>query len=190
MVLAANDPDRLLTVAIRPHLIWGPHDNHLIPRLIDRARLGRLIRVGDGGNRVDLTYVDNAAKAHLLAADRLETRSPAAGNAYFISDDHPVLLWDWIDALLVGLGLPPVRRHISKRAAQAAGVAFELLYYLFRLPGEPRMTRFLAAQLSSDHYFNLARARTDLDYQPDIDNDTGMNRLIQWLDAKAGEKIE
>lgn len=176
-VLAANSPE-LATVALRPHLIWGPGDPHILPRLVKRARAGRLVRVGPGGNRVDITYVDNAAQAHLQAADRLEPGSPVAGKAYFLSNDEPVELWPWIDDMLGRLGAPPVRRTLPLGAAQLLGSFLEWLYRLARLPGEPPMTRFLAAQLGTSHWYNIAAARRDFGYEPEVSVAEGMERVV------------
>lgn len=176
-VLEAARRGELLACALRPHLVWGPRDAHLIPRLIDRARRGRLLRVGDGSNRIDMVYVENAAAAHLAAADRLTPGSPVSGRAYFISQGEPVNCWDWIDELLAMHGLPPVRRSLSYRAAWRAGAVLEATWKLLRLRSEPRMTRFLAAQLALDHYFDLTRARTDLGYVPQVSTAEGMRRL-------------
>lgn len=181
LVLAANRNGSLLTTSLRPHLIWGPRDNHLIPRLVARAKAGKLIRVGDGTNKVDLTYVDNAADAHVLAADRLEAGSPVAGSAYFISDGHPVRLWDWIDTLLKRAGLPPITRSITYARAQTIGTVLEAIYFTFHITAEPRMTRFLASQLAGDHYYDISRAKRDLGYSPTIDNETGVQRVLDWL---------
>src|SRR5262249_15645668 len=115
-VLAANSPE-LATCALRPHLIWGPGDRHLIPRLIARAGTGALRRVGDGTNRIDMVYIDNAAEAHLLAADRLAVGSPVAGRTYFVTQGEPVNCWQWIDEILALVGLGPLVRSISVRAA-------------------------------------------------------------------------
>lgn len=176
-ILAANQRE-LATCALRPHLIWGPRDRHLIPRLLDRARRGQLRRVGDGSNRIDMVYVNNAAQAHLLAADRLAPDSPVAGRAYFISNDEPVNCWQWIDRLLVQSGLPPVQRSISTAAAWRAGAILESAYRLLHLPGEPRMTRFLAAQLGRSHWFDIGRAKSDLGYSPGISMGAGLERLV------------
>jgi 2-alkyl-3-oxoalkanoate reductase len=175
-VLAANGP-ALATCALRPHLIWGPRDRHLIPRLIDRARGGQLRRVGDGKNLVDMVYVDNAAAAHLQAADALAPGSPVAGRAYFITQGEPVNCWDWIDEILSLAGLPPVRRSISLGAAWAIGATLEGAYTVLRLQSEPRMTRFLAAQLGTSHWFKIGRARADFGYDPQVSTAEGMQRL-------------
>ena len=176
-VLAANGLEGLLCCALRPHLIWGPRDRHLVPRLIARARNGRLRRVGDGANLIDMVYVENAADAHLLAADALTPGSPVAGRAYFISQGEPVNCWQWIDDLLTLAGLPPVNRSISLAAAWRIGAVCETIYGLLRRKTDPPMTRFLAAQLARSHYYNITRAREDFGYQPQVSTSEGMRRL-------------
>lgn len=182
-VLQANGSAGFATCALRPHLIWGPRDRHLIPRLLERARSGQLRQVGDGKNLIDTIYVENAAHAHLQAADRLTPDSPVAGRAYFISQGQPVNCWQWINEILALADLPPVRKFVSFRLAWNAGYVLETLHRLLRRSGEPRMTRFLAAQLAKDHYFDLRRAQNDFGFQPAIAMDEGMGRLQRWLRA-------
>jgi len=182
-VLAANSI-RLATCALRPHLIWGPGDAHLIPRVIERARLGQLRRVGDGSNLVDMIYVDNAARAHLQAADELLPGGPVCGKAYFLSQGEPVNCWQWINEILSLAGLPPVERSISVDAAWRIGAVLEFVYGTFKLGGEPRMTRFLAAQLGRSHYFNIRRARQDFGYEPAVSTAEGMRRLAEALQSQ------
>lgn len=184
-VLRANGPD-LATVSLRPHLIWGPADNHLIPRIISRARAGRLRRIGRASKLIDSTYIDNAADAHLLAADRLAPGSPVAGKAYFLSQGEPVPLWDLVNRILAAAGLPPVTRSVPYAAAYAAGCVMEVAYALFCPRREPPMTRFLARELSTAHWFDLSAARHDLGYAPGVPLDEGLRRLaksfeIGWL---------
>jgi len=136
--------DDLATVALRPHLIWGPGDNHLIPRLVARSRAGRLRKVGRRDHLVDSIYIDNAAEAHVQAADRLEPGAAVAGKVYFLSQGEPWPLWDLINRILAAAGAPPVTRSISAPAAVVAGSVLETVYRTFRLAGEPPMTRFLA----------------------------------------------
>jgi nucleoside-diphosphate-sugar epimerase len=179
-VLAAAST-QLATCALRPHLIWGPGDRHMIPQFIARAREGRLLRVGDGKNLVDTTYVENAAVAHLQAADALATNSPLNGRPYFISQGEPVNCWQWINEILALAGLPPVRRAVSFRTAWLGGAVLEGLHHTLRLGGDPRMTRFLAAQMSVSHYYDIARARRDFGYEPAISMEEGMRRLAPTL---------
>lgn len=176
-VLAASGAGGMLTTALRPHLIWGPRDNHLIPRLIARAKSGRLRRVGDGTNVVSVSYVENAAAAHLQACDALQPGSPVAGSAYFINEPQPLRLWEWIDQLLELAGLPRVQQQISAGAARRVGGVLEGVWSLLRLPGEPPMTRFLASQLAQSHTYSIARAVRDFGYQPRVSFEEGMRRL-------------
>ena len=180
-VLKANEHQGLSTCSLRPHLIWGPRDSHLIPRLLQRARSGKLRRVGDGKNLVDMIHVENAAAAHLLAADALVPGSPVCGRAYFISQGEPVNCWGWINEILGLAGLPPVRKSISFRAAWRIGAAMEAVYKTFGWTSEPRMTRFLASQLAKNHYFDIRRAKEDFGYSPQISTAEGMSRLSAEL---------
>ena len=177
LVLEANGAHGLLTCSLRPHLIWGPRDRHLIPRLLNRARRGRLRRVGDGTNLIDMVYVENAAEAHLLAADALKPGSPVAGRAYFISQGEPVRCWEWIDQLLALANLPPVAKSISLNAAWRLGWLLEHVWAALRLRSDPPMTRFLAAQLATSHYFDISAAREHFGYAPRVSTDEGMRCL-------------
>ena len=164
-VLAAHQPDHLYTTALRPHLIWGPGDPHLLPRIIKKARAGRLAQVGDGDNRVDITHVDNAAEAHILAWRALQ-RGQGGGRAFFVSDGTPVVLWDWINRVLEHHGVPPLQKQLSIGKAYAIGSVCEFVWKLFCLSGEPPMTRFVALQLGKDHTFDISAARSTFDYCP------------------------
>ncbi len=180
MVLAANS-NELLTCALRPHLIWGPGDNHLIPRVLETAQSGKLMQVGDGSNLVDITYVENGAKAHIQAEEALSPGSPVAGQAYFIGDKKPVNLWQWINELLKANSISPVTKSISYKKARTAGAILEVIYKIIPLKGEPRMTRFVAAQLAKSHYFSHEKANRDFGYDPEISNEEGMKRTMEWL---------
>ncbi len=176
-VLAAHGQE-LATVALRPHLIWGPGDRHLIPRIVDRARRGRLRQVGDGTNRVDIVYVDNAATAHLQAGDILAAGGACGGKPYFISQGEPVVLWSWVNELLDALGAPRVERAVSYAAARRIGGVLEVAYRLLGIRSEPPMTRFLAAQLAKSHYFDISGARRDFGYVPTVTTAEGLERLV------------
>jgi len=179
-VLAANGQDSLLTCALRPHLIWGPRDHSLFPRIVDRARRGWLKQVGDGTNLIDATYVENAAAAHIQAAEALIPGSAAAGKAYFITQGEPVNCWAWINQQLSMAGLPPVQKTISFSTAWKLGTFFEAVYGMFALKGDPPMTRFLAAQMARSHYYSIARAKADFGYHPVISTAEGIRRMTAW----------
>lgn len=180
IILDANDSN-LSTVALRPHLIWGPGDPHLVPRILEKSKKNKLVKVGEGRNRVDIIYIDNAVSAHLKACEALIPNGNVAGKAYFVSDDEPVVLWEWIDQLLNRMGKPKVSRTISYANALKLGAILEGVYGLFRIKIEPPMTRFLASQLATSHYFNISRAKKDFGYLPIVSHEEGMNRLIHSL---------
>ena len=183
-VLAANDA-RLATIALRPRLIWGPGDPQILPRLVQRARQGRLRIVGDGHNRVDTTYIDNAAQAHFDAFEHLAVGAACAGRAYFISNGEPKPMAEVLNALLDAAGAPRVEKHLSFKTAYRLGAVCELLWKALPLGGEPPMTRFLAEQLSTAHWYDMAPATRDFGYRPRVGFDEGLARLKRSLDAKA-----
>jgi nucleoside-diphosphate-sugar epimerase len=131
--------------------------------------------------KVDATYVDNAAEAHLQAGDKLEIGSPVAGKVYFISNGEPVELWPFVDRILSAGGLPPLTRGVSAWKARLVGGVLEWLYWLFRLPGEPPMTRFVARQMSTAHWYDISAARRDLGYDPKVTMEEGLCRLAESL---------
>jgi len=183
-VMAANR-NGFLTTALRPHLIWGVGDPHLVPRILARARAGRLRIVGSGENKVDMVHITNATQAHLDAELALSADNPAAaGRAYFITNNEPVNLWHWINELLTALGEPPITKRISLRAASRIGRVCEGLWNLLPLKGEPPMTRFIAAELAKDHWFNIRAAQRDLGYQPKVTMAAGTAELVEHLRTK------
>ncbi len=179
-VLQAND-EKLCTVALRPHLIWGPGDNHLTPRILARGRANRLRLIGKRPNLIDTVYIDNAVDAHILAADRLAPGAACAGNAYFISNGEPMPLAEITNGILAAAGLPPVTRRIPAPLAYAIGALAELVYGLLRITKEPPLTRFVARQLSTAHWFKIGAARRDLGYEPTVSIGEGLRRLAESL---------
>lgn len=169
--------DGLATVALRPHLIWGPDDPQLTARVIARARSGRLRLVGGGHKRIDATYIDNAARAHLLALDRLGPHAACGGKAYFIAQGEPMAQRELINGMLAAAGLPPCTRSLPPWLAWLAGGACEVAWSLLRRHDEPPMTRFLAQQLATAHWFDLSAARRDLGYEATVSTAEGLARL-------------
>ena len=178
-VLAANDAS-LATVALRPRLIWGPGDTQLLPRLVERAKAGRLRFVAGGHNRMDTTYIDNAVQAHLDAFAALAPGAACAGRAYFISNGEPREVRRIVNDLLAAAGQPPVDKTIPYGVAYAAGAVLELAWRTLRLSGEPPMTRFVAEQLSTPHWYDISAAARDFGYVPRVAMDEGLARLAAW----------
>ncbi|RLS76981.1 MAG: NAD-dependent epimerase/dehydratase family protein [Planctomycetota bacterium] len=156
----------LRTIALRPHLIFGPGDTNLVPTILERARAGRLVQVGDGTNLVDLTFIDDCVAAHVRAAVALEENPGVGGRPYFISQGTPVPLWEWIGRVLALHDMPPVRRRIPAAMARVLATAAETVWWTLHLSSDPPLTRFLAEEMSTDHYFNINAARRELGYEP------------------------
>ncbi len=175
-VLRANSAT-LATCALRPHLIWGPGDNHLLPRLIARAKAGKLRFVGNGQNLLDTIYIENAARAHLAALDRLVPSAACAGKAYFLSNDEPLAVKEIVNRLIACAGLPPCNQHIPVAIAYVIGALMELSYRVLPLKGEPLLTRFVVSQLSTAHWFDLSAAKRDLGYRAEVSITEGLARL-------------
>ena len=180
MVLNAND-ENLATVSLRPHLIWGPGDNHLVPRILARAKAGKLRKIGSRDVLVDSVYIDNAASAHILALDRLNFNSPCSGKAYFISNGEPWKLWDLVNEIILAGKGNVVNKTVSVSLAYFMGWLFEIIYTISRKHAEPPMTRFLAKELSTSHWFDISNARRDLGYVPMITIREGLDRLKMAL---------
>ncbi|AXI83511.1 NAD-dependent epimerase/dehydratase family protein [Xylella taiwanensis] len=176
-VLAANGPD-LSTVALRPRMIWGPGDQHLVPRLVARARAGRLCLIGDGSNLVDSTYIDNAAQAHFDVFDHLTPGAACAGKAYFISNGEPLPMRELINKLLAAVNAPQVTKSLSFKAGYRIGALCEMLWSLLPLPGEPLLTRFLVEQMSTPHWYSMVPAKRDFGYVPRVSIEEGLVRLL------------
>jgi nucleoside-diphosphate-sugar epimerase len=176
LVRAANDA-QLATVSLRPHLIWGPGDNHLLPRLVARSKAGQLARIGSRDNLIDTIYIDNAAEAHLLAGERLAPGSTISGKVYFISQGQPVPMWDMVNRLLEAAGAPLVSRSVPTWLAKALAAAFETTHKLLKRSDEPRLTRFVVSEMSTAHWFDIGAARRDLGYTPRVSIATGLERL-------------
>lgn len=176
-VLAASGTDGFAACSLRPHLIWGPGDTNLIPRIRARAQAGRLMQVGDGSNRISISYVENIADAHIHAYERLEAGSPLCGQAYFVNETEPVNCWGFIGDMLKALDCPPIRKKVSFRLAYAMGAIFETVYKLLGKQEEPLMTRFLALQLATSHWFNTAKAQRDLEWSPVVPVEEGLQRI-------------
>jgi nucleoside-diphosphate-sugar epimerase len=150
--------------------------------LCEKARAGKLRRIGAQGNLVDVIYIDNAAEAHCQALDHLTSPASApAGRAFFLGQSAPVNLWDFIDRLLAACGEKPIVKSLPFSLAYALGGGLELLYRaLGWYRHEPAMTRFLALQLSTSHYFDHRNAAKAFGYFPRISIDDGLAQLINF----------
>jgi len=173
-VALAADGFGVSVVAIRPHLVWGPGDTQLIGRIVERARAGRLALVGSGAALIDTTYVDNAVDALIHAVDRCET---AHGQALVVSNGEPRTVADLVGAICRAAGVEPPRRHLPLPLAWSVGAIAEGAWSLLPLADEPPMTRFLATQLATAHWFDQRHTQDLLDWRPRVSLAEGFERL-------------
>ncbi|MFQ3198476.1 MAG: nucleoside-diphosphate-sugar epimerase [Paraglaciecola sp.] len=178
-VLAAHSP-ALSTVALRPHLVWGPNDPHFIPRLKQKSQQGSLRLIGAGDCLVDHIYVENAAWAHLCAARALISGEPVGGRAYFLSQNAPLAIAELINGLLHCVDEPSVAKHIPLWLAKIVGAGVEDFYRIARITAEPPLSRFLVDQLSTPHWFDCSASARLLNYHPRVSTKEGLQRLQQW----------
>jgi nucleoside-diphosphate-sugar epimerase len=180
MVTEASSQE-LRTVSLRPHLLWGVRDPHILPKLAKRAVQKRLVQIGAGNNVVDMTHVKNAAEAHIKAAEAVTADFAISGRQYFISDDSPVNLWEWIRGFIEDLCLPGIKRGISFKKAYFIGTLMEIIYRILSIKSEPPMTRFVAVQMAYSHCFDISAAKRDLHYKPSVNNKKAYKDSIEWI---------
>jgi nucleoside-diphosphate-sugar epimerase len=191
-VLQAQTHD-FATIALRPHLIFGPGDSHLVPTILEKADRGHLAQIGDGTNLTDVCFIDDCVQAHLDAWRALE-RNPAVGaKAYFISQGEPIKLWQWINQILECSGRPALSRKVPTRLAYTLATAFEGFAIIRQSLGgavrQPRLTRFLVHEMASSHYFNISAARTALGYSPRYTIAQAMQRTFSAQAAESSPQI-
>ena len=175
LVLTANG-DGLRTVALRPHLIWGPGDPHILPRLAARARGGTLALPGPD-KIIDTIFVENAAQAHVMALQELTGAGRCAGKPYFVTNNEPLPQGEIIQGLLAAIGIEVRIRPVPVRLAMVGGAACEFTWRALRLKSEPPVTRFAVEQLATAHWFDTRAAERDFGYLPAITIAEGLERL-------------
>eukprot|EP00064_Thunnus_orientalis_P000962 superscaffoldBa00000058_g963 len=183
LVLEACDKQKgFLTVAIRPHGIFGPRDPQLVPILVDTARRGKMkFIIGDGTNLVDFTFVENVVHGHILAAERLKPDSPICGKPYHITNDEPIRFWDFMSEVLVGLGYAAPRYHLPYALVYGLALILWLLALILRplVSFKPTFTPMRVALAGTHHYYSCDRAKQDMGYKPVVSLKEGIARTVQ-----------
>ena len=180
LLALARDSFEMRVIAIRPHLVWGPGDTQLIGRIVDRARRGRLPLLNGGTALIDTTYIDNAASGIVAALHRADV---AHGNAYVLTNGEPRPVGDLLAAICLAAGVRPPRWSIPAAVGRAAGSIVERVWAVRPGADEPPMTRFLAEQLSTAHWFDQSDIRRALEWSPSVSIDEGLRRLAASFSA-------
>ncbi len=186
LVLDADDAD-LAVLCIRPHLVWGPGDTQLVEPIAQRASAGRLPLIGTGAALIDTTYVDNAADALVAAVDAC---GRVHGEALVVSNGEPRPVGEILRRICEAAGVPAPHRRIPLPLAAAAGSLIETLWRTAKLNSDPPLTRFLAEQLGTAHWFDQRRTRQALQWQPRVSLDEGFDRLRTWFRSSGDAQHE
>ncbi|PRY69150.1 nucleoside-diphosphate-sugar epimerase [Glaciihabitans tibetensis] len=173
LALAADSP-ALHVVAVRPHLVWGPGDTQLVARVVQRARDGRLPLLGHGAALIDSIYIDNAASGIAAALARVDE---VHGNSYVLTNGEPRPVAELLAGMCAAAGVKAPGWRVPAALARAAGSVIESVWRIAPGSDEPPMTRFLAEQLSTAHWFDQRRTRADLRWTPSVTLDEGFERL-------------
>ena len=186
LALAADDLDGLRVIVVRPHVVWGPGDTQLVGRIVARARAGRLPVLGAGAALIDTTYVDNAVDA-LVAALRAD--ESAYGRPYVVTNGEPRPVLELLDGICAASGVPTPRRHVPAVLARGAGAVLDAAWARLPLRGEPPLTRFVAEQLSTAHWFDQRLTREALGWVPHVSLDEGLRRLAAWTAGRSADPV-
>ncbi len=173
---AVTNETRIATVALRPHLVWGPGDTQLVGRIVERALQRRLTLVNRGEAIVDTTYIDNVADALVAAAERIGVQENLRGKALVVSNGEPRTVASLVESICAAAKVPCAPRTISLRAAVRLGAAIEGLFKLKPF-AEPPLTKFTAYQLGISHWFDISETRELLEWSPRISLDEGFEKL-------------
>jgi len=182
LALAGSD-DELGVVAIRPHLVWGPGDTQLVGRIVERAKAGRLALVGGGRALVDTSYIDNAVDALVAALDAVRPGAVCSGRAYVIANGEPRPIGELVGGICRAAGVAFEPRDVPLRVALTVGSIIERIWPRLDRDDEPPLTRFVAEQLGTAHWFDPRPARDDLGWTPLVGIDAGLDRLAEWYRA-------
>ncbi len=180
IALAANSRS-MAVVAVRPHLVWGPGDTQLVDRILSRARAGRLALVGRGTSLIDTTYVDNAVEALLAALDRAPV---VGGRAFVVTNGEPRPIAEIVRRICVAAGAPGPRGRVPFRLAWLAGAAVDTWWGWREIEQDPPMTRFLAEQLGTAHWFEQQTTRSALGWVPRVSLEEGFARLARSFQTR------
>jgi nucleoside-diphosphate-sugar epimerase len=181
LLALAADSDAFRVVAVRPHLVWGPGDTQLVQRVVERAGQGRLPLLNSGAALIDTIYIDNAATAIAAALARVDD---IHGRSYVLTNGEPRPVAELLAGICAAAGVDSPRRRVPASVARAAGSLVEALWRVKPGADEPPMTRFLAEQLSTAHWFDQRRTRADLDWTPAVSLDEGFRRLAEHYAAE------
>lgn len=169
--------------ALRPAGIYGPGEQRHLPRIVSYIEKGIFSFVyGEPSSLVEFVHVDNLVLAHELAAKALtaERKYSASGQPYFISDGRPVNNFEFFRPLVEGLGYPFPKLRLPISLIYFFAFLTEMTHYLIgRIYNfQPLLTRTEVYKTGVTHYFSMAKAKAELNYEPKEHN---LDEVVQWF---------
>ncbi|KDN97735.1 MULTISPECIES: NAD-dependent epimerase/dehydratase family protein [Pseudomonas] len=171
----------LEVLALRPHFVTGAGDVSIFPRLLQMQRKRRLAIIGNGLNKVDFTSVQNLNEALVSA---LLADEAALGQAYNISNGHPLPLWDVVNYVMRQMHLPQVTRYRSYGLAYSLAALNEGACLLWPGRPQPTLSRLGTQVMSKDFTLDISRARQLLDYRPSVSLWSALDEFCGWWKAQ------
>ncbi len=173
---AAHERGDLPVTVVKPSWLYGPRDRASMPRIIRAIRNGKTKLIGDGENRLNLTYAGNEAEGCILAA----TNEAAVGNAYNLSNDGIITQGQYFNKIAECLGAEPIKRKVPYKVAYGAAFVMELFGHVFRTKNPPLVTRYTVWLIGRRCFFSAQRARRELGWQPTVAYDQGIEQTVRW----------
>ena len=172
-----SDSDDFWVGVLRPHIVWGPGDTQLVERVLDRSARGTLPLLNNGTALIDTTYIDNAVDAIVAGYQRLEN---IHGTPLVVTNGQPREVAELLGGMCEAVGIPAPSRSVPASVARAAGAVIEKVWSVRPGKDEPPMTKFLAEQLSTSHWFDQKQTRELLDWSPAVSIEEGYARLGEY----------
>jgi nucleoside-diphosphate-sugar epimerase len=170
--VAGASSKELRTVIIRPRFIWGKGDTSVLPKIAEAVRKGEYMWIDHGRYLTSTCHIDNVVEGALLAAAR-----GRSGEAYFLTDGPPVLLRDFMGAMLRAVGLEPGTRSIPRWVARGLAAAVEAVWAPLGLTAAPPITKMMVCLLGDEVTVKDDKARRELGYRGMKSREEGLQEM-------------
>lgn len=169
-------------IVLRPHMIWGPGDTSTIPGLFKHRRW--ILKIGNGQNKVSGIFIDNAADAHLLAAEKTAVDERLSGKVLVLAQDEPLVLWDFIGKIESWTGRKMILLSLPKSVVMPVGKLMECFFRLTDIQSSPCLTRNIVIELAGSHVFNIKELKNSLGFLPSVSVQKGYELYKAWLEHR------
>jgi len=184
-LVAAANSKALKTVTLRPADIWGEGDPFHIGSLLNMAKGGFYVRLGNGKSKSQHIYAGNMAVALIQAAKALlEGNESVPGQVYFITDSEGTNFFHFYDSIVAAAGyrIRPNNFWIPRRVALTIGALSEFSAMLIRPLKKVNVTfsRFAVTYTCNDFTFSADKARKDFSFKPKYSREEAFRRTVDY----------